>query len=328
MIQGRNAFGEEVHSNSVCWRASGFVATVSPMDSMTRMNQDQVANRFVRLRALSHHVTWFLGTRFSRAIPLVFVIGYPKSGTTWVCQVAADYLQLPFPRFSILPIGCPAVVHGHERVSTRYPRCIYVMRDGRDALTSLYFFLARRLAEGNRPQLTRRQRALFPGLIDRDDVKANIARFVEGQMRHPHAAPCHWGAHVRSLHQVKNLNIVLIRYEDLRSDGETTFARAMSELTGEETNTDRIHATLDKFAFNRQAGRRPGHEDRTAFLRKGEIGDWENHFTPEAAEIFDHFCGDDLVRNGYEPDRSWVRRVSERAASREQPSQTARSSRT
>ncbi|MGI9014726.1 MAG: sulfotransferase domain-containing protein [Phycisphaerales bacterium] len=266
--------------------------------------------RFIRLRALSHHVTWFLGKRYTSAIPLVFVIGYPKSGTTWICQLAADYLQLPFPRYSILPIGCPAVVHGHERVSSQYPRGIYVIRDGRDALTSLYFYLARQLPEGDHPQLSRLHKRLFPGIINRDDVATNIGPFVERQMTDPHAAKVNWGDHVRSAFEVKNHKMVIVTYEAMRNDAEQAFSAAMQELTSEETDIDRARATLEKFSFAKQAGRKAGTEDRTSFLRKGTAGDWQNHFTRHATEVFDRYCGESLIMAGYEPDRTWVTRIN------------------
>ncbi len=31
-----------------------------------------------------------------------------------------------------------------------------------------------------------------------------------------------------------------------------------------------------------------------------------NHFTREAAEIFDHYCGEMLITAGYERDHAWV----------------------
>lgn len=271
----------------------------------------------IRLRAVSHRITWFLGTRFPGAIPLVFVVGYPKSGTTWFCQLAADYLQLPFPRFSLLPVGCPAVVHGHELATSRYPRGAYIMRDGRDALTSLYFFAARRLPAGDRPQLTRAQRRMFPGLINRDDVRRNFAPFIERQMMKPVAVPLNWGEHVSRFFELKHPRMALVRYEDLRADGERSLAAAMTQLDHAPADMERIRAALDKFSFERQAGRKAGSEDRTSFLRKGEVGDWRNHFNVEAAEIFDRHCGRALVQAGYEPDCDWVdrfrREVSEMA---------------
>lgn len=269
----------------------------------------------IRLRTLSHRITWVLGTRFPRSIPLVFVVGYPKSGTTWVCQLAADYLQLPFPRYSLLPIGCAAVVHGHELVRKNYPRCIYSARDGRDVMASLYFFLSRHLPDGPLNRLSARDQALFPGMKDKNDTRANFLPFLERQLRHPHASHHPWGDHVRSFFDVKNPNAVMIRYEDLLADGPSSLASAMARLTGQEPDLDRARAAIDKFSFARQARRKK--EDRSSFLRKGEAGDWVNHFTPEAAELFDRVCGDALIRAGYEPDRGWVARFAADYAARQ-----------
>jgi len=273
----------------------------------------------MRLRTLSHHITFALGKRFPRTISLVFVLGYPKSGTTWACQLAADYLQLPFPRHSLLPVGYAAVVHGHETVSRRFQRGLYVMRDGRDALTSLYFFIARRLPAGDNPILTRHQRRLFPNLRNRDDVAANIGPFIERQMRRPHPSPVHWGAHVRSYYEAAGHHMVLLRYEDLRCDPEGALAEAMARLEGAPPDSERVRMTIAKFSFERQAGRKPGVEDRASFLRKGEVGDWRNHFTREAADIFDRYCGEALVQAGYESDRTWVDRFSKDAAAQPSP---------
>ena len=260
------------------------------------------------LRIASHHVTWFLGTRFPKSIPLVFVLGYPKSGTTWACQLAADYLQLPFPRYSLLPVGFPAVVHGHERVSKKYPKGIYVVRDGRDALVSHYFSLASRIPDGDHPRLTASQRRLFPGLVNKTRVRDNIAAFIQRQMTKPHSSRVNWAGHVRSFYEVNHPRMTLLRYEDLVDNGEAHLAEAVSKLTGKEADPERVRDTVKKFSFQRQS-RRPSGQASPSFLRKGQAGDWVNHFTREAAEIFDHYCGEVLITAGYERDHSWVHSV-------------------
>jgi hypothetical protein len=65
--------------------------------------------------------------------------------------------------------------------------------------------------------------------------------------------------------------------------------------------------------MQRATGRAPGQEDRTNFIRKGVVGDWVNHFSREAAEVFDWLAGDTLVSLGYEPDRGWPWRHDLRA---------------
>ena len=260
----------------------------------------------LRIESISHHMTWFLGTRFPKTFPLVFVVGYPKSGTTWACQLVADYLQLPFPQHSLLPIGCPAVEHGHERVRKRCPKGVYIIRDGRDALVSQYFFLTRSLAEGDNPKMTAAQRRIFPGLINKANVKDNITSFLKVQLAKPNSARVGWGQHIRSYYEVANSNVVLLRYEDLLHDGANAIAQAMSKLTSQPVDLERAQRSIDRFSFKTQAGRSAGQEDRSALLRKGQTGDWRNHFTKDAAKIFDKHYGDMLIQAGYENDHSWV----------------------
>lgn len=259
-----------------------------------------------RLVALAHHTTYFLGSRFPQTFPFVFVLGYPKSGTTWVGQLTAEYLQLPFPQWSIFPIGCPAVIHGHRIPNTKFPRGVYVVRDGRDVMVSLYFFLSRRIPQGNNPVMSRSSRRLFPGMRNKDDVRDNLPRFIEAQMARPHASPVNWPTHVESYYRHGSPHFPLLKYEDLLADGLQALSHAMSTLTGEPADPDRIRMALNKFSFERQSGRPTGQEDRSSFLRKGIVGDWRHHFSRQSAEVFDRYAGQTLITTGYEKDHAWV----------------------
>jgi len=258
------------------------------------------------MRILSHHATWWIGRTFKKSVPLVFVTGYPKSGTTWLTQLTADYLQLPFPRYPILPVGCPAVMHGHESVSPRDPSGVYLARDGRDAIVSLFFHLMRGVPEGDNPKLTPRMRHLFPGFTTKADVAGNMARFLERQMHSPTASPCNWNEHVMSALRLTRDDWAFVRYEDLLANPYETFVGAMGRLTKRPVDERRARMAIEKFDFATQAGRKHGDEKRGAYLRKGQAGDWRNHFTRQMAEIFQSHCGEALVAAGYERDASWV----------------------
>ncbi len=259
----------------------------------------------LRMRVASHNVTWLLGTRFSGWVPLVFVVGYPKSGSTWVAQLVAHSLELPFPRFSLLPIGCPAVVMGHKRVWKSYPRGVYVVRDGRDAIASQYRYQLSQIPEGDHPRLSAMQRRSFPNLVNKANLDGIFDDFVARQLVNPIAAHANWAAHVRSYFEVANPNMSLVKYEDLHTDGEAALARVVTDLCGEPADPDRIHEAIERFKFAKQSKRR-GNLASAAYLRKGQAGDWVNHFTPGAAELFDRVCGDMLIKMGYEPDHAWV----------------------
>lgn len=258
---------------------------------------------------LAHHATWFLASRFPETFPLRMVMGYPKSGTTWIAQQIADYLQLPMPTHYVLPLGFAAVAQGHYAPSRHRARGVYVLRDGRDVMLSLYHYLAWDVPDGVDPPLRGRQRTWFKGLRDKSDVRANLPRFIERQMQVPVASlRLNWGRHFESYLEHAGPGLALLRYEDALRDPVGALADALPAFTARPIDSNRLATTVSRFSFESQSGRRPGEERRESFLRAGLSRQWTDYFTREAAEVFDHYCGDALVAAGYESDRSWVER--------------------
>ena len=82
--------------------------------------------------------------------------------------------------------------------------------------------------------------------------------------------------------------------------------RLVRELVGLDLDKERAEEIVNRFSFRNQSGRKPGQENIRSFLRKGIVGDWKNHFTSEARQVFNQHAGDALKMLGYESDDSWV----------------------
>lgn len=263
--------------------------------------------RYRRLISVSHQVTFWLGKRFRKAVPLMFVLGYPKSGTSWVCQLLADYFRLPFPQHSILPIGFPAVVHGHELPSNKFPIGVYVVRDGRDVMVSSYFHMRGDLLAGGK---FNRYSEVFRSFDLNAPAEVNLPKFIESQAAVPLCRDGNWGKHVTAYFQLKEPGLKLLRYEDLRSEPVAAFSTLLETMTGSPADVYQAEESIGRFSFERLAGRRANSENTNSYLRKGVIGDWRNHFNRESAQAFDKHFGEALIHCGYESDHSWVESCS------------------
>ncbi|XAM00172.1 sulfotransferase domain-containing protein [Phycisphaeraceae bacterium D3-23] len=265
--------------------------------------------RYGPMIRVSHHATRVLAGWFPKAIPIVHVLGYPKSGTTWVCHLVADYLQLPHPQLSILPIGFPAIMHGHQTVSKKRPHSVYVVRDGRDVMVSYYFFMTRDLGQPANKRAEQKRARFFPPDADRSDICANLPYFIKAHMTSPIASKANWADHVQSYLRSGLEGVPLLRYESLLTDGQAALSDAMADLTGEAADADSVTEALRRNAFDKQKSKpkfgADGKEGKSV-MRKGVHGDWKNHFTKEAAQVFQSYAGDTLTELGYETDDGWI----------------------
>jgi hypothetical protein len=255
-----------------------------------------------QLRRISARVTKTIADRAGTRLGMWYGAGYPKSGTTWLCNLMSSYLDVPFVRNYRLPVLMPCVVHSHWLPADRLPPTIYIVRDGRDVLVSRYVYDARAVRAPRNPRGGRMRRARFEQLygpqVDLDDIAANLPKFIEAEMTAPQLTGVNWAEHVRRWLAIPPERVAVVRYEQLRADVPATLAPAFEQLTGGAADRDYLGLAAERFEFAAQAGRNEARGDG-ALMRAGTVGDWREYFTDEAAEVFARHAGGLLADLGY-----------------------------
>lgn len=262
---------------------------------------------------LAKETTRWIGVRWGESFPFYYVSEHPKSGGSWLAQMISDYLRLPYPRHTVLPLGFSCVILNHWRFHPGLKRVFYLYRDGRDVMCSFYFHhlrVAHRTQRPGTPHFRRTYEKLFGKGYDPLDVVRHLPRFIEHEFAHPgRGTSLNWRDHIENwLHSGHTGPIAFLSYEELRRDCANTLGRAIETVTGEAADPWRLETTVEKMSMRRQTGRDPGESDDSQHIRKGVVGDWRSCFSREAAEIFNELAGDTLVRLGYEADQGWVDR--------------------
>ena len=237
----------------------------------------------------------------SNLLPLYIVNEYPKSGGSWVGEMLGETLCLPFPR-NRFPLLKPSIMHGHMMHSWNMHNVLCVWRDGRDVLISQYYHWLFKNDKGNSPLVERSRSDL--GFVDYNDIQNNLVPFMQyvyETKKHPRFT---WADFVERWYDRND--VVHVRYEGMRSDPVDELQRIAFQLGKKELSVEEADKIVERHSFARLSGRKTGEENKASFMRKGIVGDWKNHFSQEAKEVFNQYAGDALIKIGYESDDSWV----------------------
>lgn len=251
---------------------------------------------------------WTKVENFQASKEDLLIATYPKSGTTWIqevvdqilnvgdaekCKRAPTQVRMPFLEMvptDGVPIGLtiletmdpPRVIKTHLPIQLVPQsfweagcKVIYMARNPKDTVVSYYHFSRMNM---NQPE---------PG-----SWQQFLEKFMAGQLG--------WGSwhdHVKGYWKERhNRRILYVFFEDMKEDPlrEVTRIAEFLERQLSESTIDHIvqMTTFSAMRENPMANYSTIPDtvfDRTAseFMRKGEVGDWKNHFSAEEDAVFE-----------------------------------------
>ena len=240
----------------------------------------------------------------------VWVVTYPKCGTTWMQQIvrlirsngvqddmdidlASPWLEaLPiYPDVKLENLQQPRVFKSHMTYdlcpcgppNTTPCKYIYVMRNPKDAAVSRYFH------KKNLPY--------YP----KCDWDTFWKEFIEGELTFGNYFDhlLSWWPHR------DDENALFMKYEDMKKDLPAAVSQVASFM-GTDISSDVIAkiATLTDFKSMKKesTAHRSVFTKSGNFFRKGMVGDWKNHLSPEQSAEIDAICAQRLEGTGLEFD--------------------------
>jgi hypothetical protein len=248
----------------------------------------------------------------------VLFASFERSGNTWLRFVLMEILTTDNAGFlnvnQILPeMGThreskPVLPNGgrliktHEQYRSEYNRAIYLMRDLRDVMLSNW---------------ARDKEMGFSQYFDNGQgMDGYIESFVQGKVTRFGS----WQAHVDSWLNcplAKNVNLLVVRYEDLRKDTETGLLE-MLEFLGIPADRERVRLAVENNSLRamrekeekaKKSGATLGkgtllrkhNVDRedARFVRTGSVGGWREKLSAAQIAVVSKYAGEALLRAGY-----------------------------
>ncbi|MDN5869890.1 MAG: sulfotransferase domain-containing protein [Nitrococcus sp.] len=226
---------------------------------------------------------------------------FPKSGGTWLAQMLADALALPFRRNQPIRLE-RSVAHGHFLNPRGLHNVVVLWRDPRDLLVSLYYHCYF-VNERHNALLVRLMKERLP-FDDYEDIRGNLPAFIRFMSTTPVSPRFTWPQFARVW--AGRPGVTESRYEALRCDTPGELTRIVMGLTGCTLPQERAEAIAVRHSFERAKARavaRSGVGVEKSFVREGSVGGWRAHVTAEAEAELGPVYLEAMQSLGYEPSK-------------------------
>lgn len=164
-------------------------------------------------------------------------------------------------------------------------RAFFVMRDPRDVVVSSYF--STRNSHGPMGDVLEVRKVLL------EKPRKEGMLWLIGDM----AKKNRFGALRSWVEAPASDEVRLVKYEDLTGENQAAEMEALLRHCGINLPADDLATVLDRYSFSKMNERQG--TGKVSHYRKGQAGDWANHFDDDIYEAFNKATGDLVERLGY-----------------------------
>lgn len=266
--------------------------------------------------------------------PTIFVVGYPKSGNTWLVRLLADALKVPV-RDKVME-GAPematdvnrelnlqerevdtqvAKIHYLPQDFTRHVtpeprRIVYIVRDFRDQCVSSFFYWKREKQQ--HAQLIQSGELVHWNVVRsalRLKAQWRLQRFcqrlAQGRIAYGPGEYGTWSEHYHAWQQFLGeregqTDFATVRYEDLLADTEGKLREIIEQL--QLPCPDDVADAVERQSFSslrKQYSQKNGSRTKASFFRSGKSNDYQSYLSPETLRIIQEHQGETLAELGY-----------------------------
>lgn len=247
---------------------------------------------------------------------VIFVAGYPKSGTTWVenfisnipgynPRILAGSVEiirqhnLPPDAFSAIPKYGYSAIKTHVTPSSQnidilvrngIHKVIVMYRDPRDIIVSNYYHVMK----DNPWRVGDPEYANYNAMTKQEALSHSMNLILDDY--------CSWvGGWMEVAKSNSGIECFFVRYEDLRNHRTEVFKNILS-FFGIRLSDEQFAGVMQAGENTSGSGREPG---MRSTKRAGASGDWKQELNSQQREIIREKAGPFLVELGYESGLEW-----------------------